>query len=78
MLLPAQSVLNPPGSMHVNLMPHSGLTSLDTASVKPSTAHLEAQYVENRGYKTRNQLWLKKKKKKKVKNSPHPSGRRCW
>lgn len=31
--------------MHVNLMPHSGFTSLLMVSVKPSTAHLEAQYA---------------------------------
>lgn len=32
-----------PGSIHVNLIPHSGFTSLEMASVKPSTAHLLAQ-----------------------------------
>ena len=35
MLRPAQSVLKPPGSTQVNLMPHSGLTSCEMASVKP-------------------------------------------
>jgi hypothetical protein len=49
MLRPLQSVRKPPGSMQVNFIPHSGFTSLEMASVKPSTAHLLAQYMEKAG-----------------------------
>ena len=35
--------LKPPGSMSENLIPHSGFTSWDMASVAPSTAHFDAQ-----------------------------------
>ena len=39
------SVRKPPGSTYVKWMFHSALTSWEKTSVKPSTAHLEAQYI---------------------------------
>jgi hypothetical protein len=43
MLRPAQAVLNPPGSRHVSLIPHSGFSSCGTASLNPSAARFDAQ-----------------------------------